>query len=189
MDSLSRVLRQTLKNLDLEEAAVEARALILWAEIVGPQVAQATEAHAVRAGTLTVIVRNSGWGQELGFQKPFILKRYQERLGTPHVRDLRFQVGAVRGTTPPVTGPAPSDREVRKLRLSDEVAAEIRKAYEGMEAVDPELAQAVRRTLTHEAQLRQWHLVHGARACTACGAAHRTGEDLCPACRRDAAPR
>lgn len=180
LNPLSAVLAQALKNLDLEEAALEARAVMLWPEIVGPQLARATEARKVQGGTLVVVTRNSAWNQELSFQKTGIVRRYRERLGREYVTDVRFNVGAVRGRVEPSATGTPPEEEVRRIRLpADEIAA-IRAASE---SGDPELAQAIRRALTREAQLRRWQLSHGARACTSCGSAHRTPHDRCPACR------
>jgi predicted nucleic acid-binding Zn ribbon protein len=183
MNPLSRVLEEALKKLDLTDAALEARAVMLWPQIVGPHMAKASEAQRVRGGTLLVVTRSSGWNQEFGFQKGAILRRYRERLGTDFVKDLRFSVGPVRGSPVAPAGQPPPDAEVRRIRLPEARIEEIRRASA---TDDPELSQAIRRALTHEAQLRQWHLEHGARACPGCGAAHRSARDLCPACRQDA---
>lgn len=179
LNPLAAVLNQALKNLDLQEAALEARVVMLWPEVVGPQLSKATEARRVQAGTLLVVTRNSAWNQELSFQKAHIVRRYRERLGEDYVKDVRFTVGAVRGKAEP-GNQAPPDEEVRRIRLPVDEVARIRAASEG---ADAELAQAIRRALTREAQIRHWHLEHGARACERCGAAHRSPHERCPACR------
>ena len=48
-----------MRRLDLGEAALDARAVMLWAEVVGPQMAKASEAQKVQAGTLLVTARSS----------------------------------------------------------------------------------------------------------------------------------
>jgi predicted nucleic acid-binding Zn ribbon protein len=183
MNPLSQVLESALKRLELEDAALEARAVMVWPQIVGEQMARATEAQKVQAGTLVVITRSSSWSQELAFQKPGIVRKYRDRLGKDFVKDLRFVVGAVRGLASPGALSRPPEAEVRRIRLPQEEVDRIARASE---TGDPELAQAIRRALTHEAQLRLWHLEHGAKSCPRCGAAYRTVHDVCPACRQDA---
>lgn len=182
LNPLAAVLNQALKNLDLQEAALEAQVVMLWPEIVGPQLSRATEARRVQAGTLVVVTRNSAWNQELSFQKQNIVRRYRERLGQEYVKDVRFTVGPVRGKAESAAGQPPPEEEVRRVRLPVDEVARIRAASEG---ADAELGQAIRRALTREAQIRHWQLEHGARACRQCGAAHRTPHDQCPACRLD----
>jgi predicted nucleic acid-binding Zn ribbon protein len=182
LNPLSQILDQALRKLDLADAALEARAVILWPQIVGPQMAAASEARSVRGGVLAVIARNSAWNQEIAFQKPLILRRFRERLGESFVKDLRCSVGAVRGVVEPPASRTPPEEEVRRIQLPQ---SELDRIREASRTGDPELAQAIRRALTHEAQLRHWQLAHGARACPRCGAAFRTPQDLCPACRQD----
>lgn len=181
MNHLSRVLDDTLRRLQLTEAADEARAVMLWPEIVGPQLARVSEPKTLHHGTLVVMVRSSAWNQELTFQKAAIVQKYRARMGKPFIRDLRFVVGKIGALNTQETH-APPVEEVRRIRLPQEEVEEIRQASE---CEDPELGQAIRRALTHEAQLRQWRLKHGARECTQCGAAHRTPHSICPACRLD----
>jgi len=181
MNPLSRILDDTLKRLELTNAALEARAVLLWPDVVGPQLARASEVRTIQAGTLVVVTRSSAWTQELTFQKSAILRRFREKLGKEVVKDLRFSVGAVRGVQPSSLQ-APPREELRRIRLPAEEVAEISTAAQ---TEDPELAQAIRRALTREAQLRLWHLEHGAKPCPRCGAAHRSAADLCPACRQD----
>lgn len=182
MNSLSDVLEAALKRLDLAEAALEARAVMLWPQVVGEQMARASEAQRVQGGTLLVTTRSSVWSQEFSFQKPAILRKFKERLGKEFVKDLRFTVGPVRGVAPPAGRRAPSEQEIRRVELP---AAEVERIARASCSEDPELSQAVRRALTHEAQIREWQLRHGARECPRCGAAFRTSHGLCPACRQD----
>lgn len=180
LNPLGAVLDEALRKLDLSEAALEARAVMLWPEIAGPQVAAATEARRVQAGTLCVVTRSSTWSQELSFQKAALARKYKERLGQEYIKDFRFTVGPVRraGNVPAV--PAPPEEEVRRIRLDPVELETIRKAAA---SADPELAQAIRRALTREAQLRHWQLTHGAKECPECGAAYRSQHNRCPACR------
>ncbi|MGV3722886.1 MAG: DUF721 domain-containing protein [Actinomycetota bacterium] len=182
LNPLAGVLEEALRRLELGDAALEARAVMLWPEVVGPQVAQATEALRMQGSTLLVTTRSSAWSQELSFQKIGLAKKFKERLGKEFVKDFRYSVGAVRRTPHAVANPSPPEDEVRRIRLAD---AEITRIHEAAAAADPELGQAIRRALTREAQLRHWQLSHGARECPGCGSPYRTQHDRCPACRLD----
>ncbi len=182
MNPLSRVLEDALRKLDLTDAAWEARAVMLWPEIVGPQMGKASEARSVQAGTLLVVTRSSAWNQEITFQKALIIRKYREKLGKDHIKDLRVSIGAVRGVVERAGVDAPTPDELRRIQLP---ADELEAIQNAAQSDDPELSQAIRRALVAEAQLRRWRLSHGAKACRRCGAAHRTSRDLCPACRQD----
>ena len=182
MNPLGRVLEEALRKLDLSDAAWEARAVMLWPEIVGPQMGKASEARSIQAGTLLVVARSSAWNQEISFQKSIILRRYKEKLGKEFIKDLRVSIGAVRGVVEKPGGDAPSEAELSRIKLPADELEAIRKAAD---TDDLELAQGIRRALTREAQIRIWRLQHGAKECSRCGAVHRTPRDLCPACRRD----
>src|SRR5687768_14448034 len=139
MNRLADALGEALRKLN-NNAGLEARAVMLWPQIVGPQMAAVSEVRNVQDGTLVVVTRSSGWSQEFSFQKQTILRKYRERLGQEFVRDLRFTVGAVRGVADAGGSHAPPEGEVRRIRLSPEENEAIRGA---VETSDPELAQAI----------------------------------------------
>jgi len=182
MSPLGAVLEGAVQNLELGDAAQEARAVAMWPQVVGEAMARATEALRVRSGTLIVATRSAAWSTELSFHKPSIIRAYRERLGTDFVRDIRYSVAPIRGRRAEAESMRPPEADVRRIRLSEAEVARIAAAAEA--SADPELAQAIRRALTLEAQLQRWHLEHGARPCPGCGAAFRSPHDRCPACRR-----
>ena len=74
------------KRIDLASAVER------WAEVVGPQVAAATEAESVTAdGILWIRVKSSSWATELSLMAPRILAQLnQDRTG--RIRELRCVV-------------------------------------------------------------------------------------------------
>jgi hypothetical protein len=70
-----------------------------WEEAVGPDVAAATQPVSLRAGVLTVWVRNTTWLQELHAQRPQLLARVQRVVAGAEVTELRFKQGP-RGAMP-----------------------------------------------------------------------------------------
>ncbi len=74
------------KRIDL------ATAVERWAEVVGPQVAAATEAESVTAdGILWVRVKSSSWANELSLMAPRILAQLNQGK-TGKIRELRCVV-------------------------------------------------------------------------------------------------
>lgn len=68
------------------------RAIWVWREMVGPQLATRSEPYRVEGQTLFVRVPSAPWAEELFLMKATILKRLAERLGRNAVKDIRFEV-------------------------------------------------------------------------------------------------
>ena len=180
LESLGKALNVALGRLE-GSAGVEARAVMLWPEIAGEELARRAEARSVRAGVLVVAVSSSVWSQEIAFQKRLILRRYKDKLGADVVKDVRTISGAMTAATSAARpSAAPPRGEVAAIVLSDDERERIERVVGSM---SPDLADPLRRTLIREAQHRVWNLTHGARECPGCGAAHRSATDRCPACR------
>lgn len=75
-----------------------------WEEAVGPEVAAATQPVSLRAGVLTVWVRNTTWLQELHAQRQQLLARVQRVVAGAEVTELRFKQGP-RGGMPERVAP------------------------------------------------------------------------------------
>jgi predicted nucleic acid-binding Zn ribbon protein len=74
------------KRIDLASAVER------WAEVVGPQVAAATEAESVTAdGILWIRVKSSSWATELSLMAPRILAQLNDGR-TGKIRELRCVV-------------------------------------------------------------------------------------------------
>jgi predicted nucleic acid-binding Zn ribbon protein len=74
------------KRIDLASAADR------WAEVVGPQVAAATEAESVTAdGVLWIRVSSSSWANEISLMAPRILARLNANR-TGRIREIRYVV-------------------------------------------------------------------------------------------------
>jgi predicted nucleic acid-binding Zn ribbon protein len=88
------------------------RSLVLlsrsWEAVCGELLARKTAPAELRNGTLSVLVCNHGWAQELQFSKPLLLGRVREILGEGTVSDIRFTVGPIPEEAPePPAEPAP----------------------------------------------------------------------------------
>lgn len=177
MESIDKLLQDTLEGLHLSHATREARAMLLWPQVVGPAIAAATEPVTVRGGELVVNARSAVWVQELTLSSGTILARLQEALGANVIRRLRVRLGPVTGAPPSPTGPKTSSRA--NVTLSEEEEQEIA----ALASVgDPELSAGVARALRAERLARKRALRRGGRVCRACGAVYKGASSECPAC-------
>lgn len=64
-----------------------------WSSLVGPQISRRAQPGDLRGGTLTVIVDNSPWLQELTLRQGELLSRLQARYGADAVKGLHFTLG------------------------------------------------------------------------------------------------
>ncbi len=190
-------------GLNIEAKIREHTAPLVWAEVVGPQVAGATEVIGVRDGILRVSTKSSVWSNELTFYKKDILQRLNARLGaragSPAITDILFQnyglqrqkaaQEAAENAPPPL---APSAVELDDVPLS---ANELATVEEGISAItDDALRAKLRKLRIADMKLRNWRLDSGWTPCTRCGdlaPLHLMGEEetagqyalLCPRCR------
>ena len=67
-----------------------------WREAAGELIAQYSRVGSLRRGKLEVTVAHSTLLQELGFQKPQLVKKLNELLPGQAIEDLKFRVGPVK---------------------------------------------------------------------------------------------
>lgn len=183
---LGHVLGAEARRLKLDGSLREASAVTLWPEVVGEQIAAATQAERVRDGVLHVIARNNTWAFELTFHREQIRKGLNARLGNGTIQEIRFRPGVIHspGAPPPPPEPTPMPAELEAIALAP---AEIEAVEQEVgRLADPEMQTVVRRLLTNERKRVAWQRRQGLRACTGCGAMHSAAGELCPACRREA---
>ncbi len=65
-------------------------AVLNWAEIVGPRIAQETQALRIDGDALVVKVNQSAWRQQLSFLKTELLAKLDSKLGKGCIKDIRF---------------------------------------------------------------------------------------------------
>lgn len=77
---MDTVLADVLEEVGVAEHVERLRALDLWPEVVGEQVARVTNARGVDERTLIVEVRSSAWLMELNMMRGDIVQRLNERM-------------------------------------------------------------------------------------------------------------
>ena len=97
-----------LQGIGLDERLHQYRALIIWEEVVGPQIAARTRPIRIREGILEINVDQPTWMQRLQLMKPRILAQLNAELGKATIKDLYLKRGKVnvRPDAPVETPPA-----------------------------------------------------------------------------------
>ena len=170
----------------------EHTAPLIWAEVVGEQMASATEVLGVSGGVLRVSTKSSVWAHELTYYKKDLLRRLNQKLeapeGAPVILDLHFQNRGIRPvveSAEDVPAPGPTLGELDAIALSP---GELRTIEEGILPIsDERLRNRLRETRLRDARLRTWRLDAGWIPCPACGELvvplPGEGGPSCPRCR------
>lgn len=120
-----------------------------WSRAVGPEIARRAAPGDLRAGTLTVVVDNSPWLQELTLREGELLSRLQARFGADSIAALQLTLGAVSH---------PSEVTTQKTRRAEESLTPEEEAWVAgttSSIGDPALAETVRRLLVKDALRRR----------------------------------
>lgn len=187
MNRLGVDMERVLGGREMLRKLKEHTAPIVWAEVVGEQVAAATEVLGVSGGILRVSTKSSVWANELTFYKTDILKRLNNKLGTPRspvITDIHFQSRGVKKSAADAKKLEP-EVEIDSIELSVRERQQIEESIYMIK--DPELRERLRRTRFTEIRLRNWRLDNGWVPCSGCGelVAPFPGGDAvsCPRCR------
>ncbi len=128
---LKEVIPEALKRAGGKERLKRGMVLAAWREVVGPGLAQVTEALALEEGTLWVRVPDPVVAHQLTYHRLLLLRRYEERF-PGMVKEIRFQVEPKAQEAPPRPqnpGPAegaPLAQSRRALALAQEAPPHLR---------------------------------------------------------------
>jgi predicted nucleic acid-binding Zn ribbon protein len=90
MQSLKIAIDSMLKKFGIDNAVSQNKALNIWDEIVGKNVAKNTQPDRVEHGVIIVKVSSPTWRQELYFQKNEIIQKINNTIGKNVIKDIRF---------------------------------------------------------------------------------------------------
>ena len=117
------LLAGLLEGWGLDERLRQYRALLLWDEVVGPQIAARARPEKIRDGVLEVCVDQPVWMQQLQLLKPQLLAKLNAQLGNGALRDIFLKRGKIQPKQSAVsTSAQPS---WRKATLSPEDEKEL----------------------------------------------------------------
>jgi predicted nucleic acid-binding Zn ribbon protein len=86
------VLGGLLKELQLEEALAAQDAVVRWAGVVGPGIAEVTRATGSSTGVLFVEVRSSAWMSELNLMRHALLERLNAGVREGRIEKIVFRL-------------------------------------------------------------------------------------------------
>ncbi len=98
-ESIGNVLAELMARRGFARLQSAAALEAAWREAAGELLGRHSRVVGVRRGKLEVIVAHSALLQELTFQKAAILKALTQALPDEPIKDLRFRVGALDGTS------------------------------------------------------------------------------------------
>lgn len=198
VNAIGKLVEEGLAGLQIANKIREHTAPLVWAEVVGPQVAGATEVIGVRDGVLLISTKSAVWSHELTFYKADILRRLNARIGAPAaggregaIKDILFQNRGLRKKREAEDAPAalaPAPEELDDVELSP---GELATIEAGVAAItDDELRARLRRVRIADSRLRTWRLDHGWLPCARCGDLappdpRHPEAAACPRCRVD----
>ena len=142
------LVERLLKGFGLDERLQQYRALIIWEEVVGPQIAARTRPIRIREGILEVNVDQPTWMQQLQLMKPKILAQLNAELGKATIKDLFLKRGKVHVRADKQAEPPPIWRMVQ---LDEGEKARIDGLLTGIE--DTELRNEMEKFLTKQMRL------------------------------------
>tara|TARA_B100001996_G_scaffold382370_1_gene374020 strand:- start:426 stop:701 length:276 start_codon:yes stop_codon:yes gene_type:complete len=90
MEHIQKAINGFLKNAGLENGVAQQKAIEVWAETVGEEIARNTNAESIEHGTLMIKTKNPVWRQELLFQKKEIIKKLNQKLKKSIIKEIRF---------------------------------------------------------------------------------------------------
>ncbi len=142
------LVERLLKGFGLDERLQQYRALIIWEEVVGPQIAARTRPIRIREGILEVNVDQPTWMQQLQLMKPKILAQLNAELGKATIKDLFLKRGKVHVRADKQAEPPPIWRMVQ---LDEGEKSHIDGLLTGIE--DTELRNEMEKFLTKQMRL------------------------------------
>lgn len=145
-----------LAGWGLNERLHQYRALIIWEEVVGPQIAARTRPEKIRDGVLEVCVDQPTWMQQLQLLKPQILAKLNARLGEDALREIYLKRGKVLAKVATTGNPAAPTW--RSTSLSPGETTELQTLL--AQVHDPDLRQGLEALLSKQLRLAKTKIRH-----------------------------
>lgn len=143
------LLEQLLQSMGLDKRIHQYRAMVLWDEVVGAQIATQARPVKIRGSVMEVCVEHAAWMQQLQLMKPQILKKLNAALGEEAaISEIFLKKGKVplrQEKTPPAP---PAWQTVQLAREEKEAIAAILQDIE-----DPDLRGRLEGMLSKQARL------------------------------------
>lgn len=101
-EGIGSLLKAVIGELGVgEEKMAQAQAVLAWPEVAGPALAARSRALRVHHARLEVAVPSAVWRTQLSYVKADLVKRINERIGSPTIKDIRLVSKATEDPVPP----------------------------------------------------------------------------------------
>jgi predicted Zn-ribbon and HTH transcriptional regulator len=165
-------VREILKKYNLDEAFDRQQVLLLWEEMIGPNLSLLTHALRFSRGTLWVETASPALAHELSFLKERYIAKLNEYFDEPILREIRFVPGHFART--PLR---------KKVFLPPEERASAHTLFSHLP--DSHLSHSFERLYLTQRRREEALLAAGGRRCPRCGVVFCSPGKICPGCLFD----
>ncbi len=171
---VSDILAEVFRRGGMKRAVKRAEVVLLWPQVVGPDVARFAEAMTLRDGVLFVSVPDSETSMHLSLQRQLFVDVYRGKFGVKEIRDIHFRVG--KRPSEPKPAPVPQARADPKelARLARELGT-----LDLPDSLSGSTMQVAKAMLDYRARMR----AKGWTPCPLCGTLSEDPE-MCDTCQR-----
>ena len=92
-EKAAKILARLTNRMGIASRLETEKAVVLWEEAVGKNIARRARAVSVRNEILFVTVQNSVWLQELVLLKEGIIEKINSLIGKQVIKDIVFRIG------------------------------------------------------------------------------------------------
>lgn len=143
------LLNKLLVNFGLDKRLQQYRALLIWDEVVGPQIAERARPSKLRGSVLEVCVDQPTWMQQLQLMKPQILKKLNAQLGEEGaIKEIFLKKGKV---PPRMAKELPMAPAWKSVSLDQEEILQLDEVLSSVD--DPDLRRSLQRMLSKQSRL------------------------------------
>ncbi len=91
MQSLKKVLKETLKKTGVKQKLKANSTHLVWREVVGDKISQNVETKEIRNGVLFLEAKTPVWRNEIQLIKNNIIDKLNKKLKNNIIKDLRIK--------------------------------------------------------------------------------------------------
>lgn len=96
MKPVGPVVEKILRKNNLWKGYLQYKLLLDWADIVGPGLAEVTNAKKISNGVMMVTVKDSVWAYHLALMRRDLIGKLNNYVGTKIIKDIYFHIGELK---------------------------------------------------------------------------------------------
>ena len=197
-DKLGDVLMAVAKKSGLEAGISQTVLFNLWTEAVGSRFRKNTKPVKIHNKTLTIATKSPSVTQELSMFKADIMKKLDVLTKNLDIKikEIIFnhkvwdEIHQNSGTKEEISYrkylPAPSDADLAKIELPQNLKEEIEKSFEKTENLSEEIKQKIIKTVSNDIKSQIWKRERNYPVCKKCFMVldfiEEGKESICPVC-------